>query len=368
MTERRPGTARKKIAVIVGTRPEAVKMAPVVAALRKSAQLAPWLVSTGQHRELLDSALRPLGLTPDVDLAVMSAGQTPNQVLARVVERIGPLLEAEMPHAVLVQGDTTTVLGASLAAYHLRIPLGHVEAGLRTYDHDNPFPEEANRQLADRLARWCFAPTARAKECLLSERIDPARVFVTGNTVIDALLQATERSSYRCAPDTVLVTLHRRESFGDALTQVLLGLRDFLDQTPHARALWPVHPNPSVLAARQAALAGVSRVECVAPLDYLDFAGALASCRIVLTDSGGLQEEAPSLGKPVLVARDVTERPEALGTGQNRLVGRSRERVRDELVQAFHATPYEGPLPAPSPFGDGHAAERIVNVLESELA
>lgn len=359
---------KKSITVIIGTRPEAIKMAPVVEALRRSERLTPVVVSTGQHRELLASALQPFGIVPDLELNVMSPGQSPNQVLTRVVERLAPFLEVERPSAVLVQGDTTTVLAASIAAYHLRVPIGHVEAGLRTYDHDNPFPEEANRQLADRLARWCFAPTESARENLLREGIDAARVVVTGNTVIDALLWAAGRSSYRCADDTLLVTLHRRESFGEALMQVLAGVRSFLEAEPAARVLWPVHPNPNVIRAAEEAFEGMTRAQCVEPLDYLSFAGALATCRAILTDSGGLQEEGPSLGKRVLVARETTERPEALASGQNRLVGRSSARVLEELERVWAEAPYDGPLPAPSPFGDGRSAERIVAILEADLA
>ncbi len=355
------------VAIVVGTRPEAVKMAAVHQAIAKSDTLHPLLISTGQHRELLDTALRPFGLVPDEELKVMTPGQSVNQVLTRVIDRIGPLFERMKPGAVLVQGDTTTVLAASLAAYHLRIPIGHVEAGLRTYDHDHPFPEEANRQLVDRLARFCFAPTESARQNLLSERIAEERIFVTGNTVIDALLFAAGRSRYACAPGTVLLTLHRRESFGEHLENILLGVRDFLEQVDEARVLWPVHPNPHVMGAARAVLSEHARVALCEPLDYLDLAGALASCRLVLTDSGGLQEEGPSLGKIVLVARETTERPEGLSQGRNRLVGRTRRGVERALIDAFSEAPYTGPIPAPSPFGDGRAGERIAEILERSL-
>lgn len=361
------GGARKRVIVVVGTRPEAIKMAPVVRCLEASATLRPTLVSTGQHRELMDDVLGSLGLRPEHELAVMTQAQSPNEVLARVVERLHSLLNADPPACVLVQGDTTTVLGAALAAYHLRIPVGHVEAGLRTYDHDNPFPEEANRQLVDRLSRFCFAPTEVAREQLISERIDARRVTVTGNTVIDALLWARGKSTMRLEPDTVLVTLHRRESFDGALDEILAGLGAFLERAPAARCFWPVHPNPNVVAAAARAFDGHPRVTLAKPLGYVDFAGALASARFVLTDSGGLQEEGPSLGKTVLVARDRTERPEALG-GRNRLVGRTREAVTASLTRAWEEPPWDGPIPAPSPFGDGEAARRIVEHLERELS
>jgi UDP-N-acetylglucosamine 2-epimerase (non-hydrolysing) len=357
----------KRVVVVVGTRPEAIKMAPVVRALQACATLEPVLVSTGQHRELMDEVLVSLELKPDHELAVMTHAQSPNEVLARVVERLHGLLVAQPPTCLLVQGDTTTVLGASLAAYHLKIPVGHVEAGLRTYDHDNPFPEEANRQLVDRISRYCFAPTEVAREQLLAERIDPACVLVTGNTVVDALLWARGRSSMQLEPDTVLVTLHRRESFGGALDEILAGLTTFLERTPDARIYWPVHPNPNVVATAARAFDRHPRVTLAKPLGYVAFAGALASARFVLTDSGGLQEEGPSLGKTVLVARERTERPEALD-GRNRLVGRTRDAVASELVRAWSEPPWDGPIPAPSPFGQGDAADRIVRHLERELA
>jgi UDP-N-acetylglucosamine 2-epimerase (non-hydrolysing) len=358
----------RKVALVVGTRPEAIKMAPVhraLRALRAMTGLEPVLISTGQHRELLASALAPFDLAPDHDLAVMTEGQSPSQVAARVLERLPPLLEEIGPGALLVQGDTTTALAAALAAYHLRLPVGHVEAGLRTYDHAHPFPEEGNRQLVDRLCRWCFAPTEAARANLLAERIDPAAVHVTGNTAVDAVLWALERGPDRPEPTDpyLLVTLHRRESFGDPLRALIGAVADFLAAEPEATALWPVHPNPNVARAVEEAFAGVDRVRLSEPLGYLDFARALAGCRLVLTDSGGVQEEGPSLGKTVLVARETTERPEALAEGKNRLVGRDRGTVARALAEAWRQEPYRGPLPAPNPYGDGRAGERIAEIL-----
>jgi UDP-N-acetylglucosamine 2-epimerase (non-hydrolysing) len=274
-----------------------------------------------------------------------------------------PLLDRIRPEVLVVQGDTTTAFAAALAAYHQRIPVGHVEAGLRTYDHAHPFPEEANRQMIDRLCTWCFAPTALSRDNLLAERIPKERVLVTGNTAVDALLWAVARSQTRCPEGTVLITLHRRESFGEPLRDIALGVRDFLEATPGARALWPVHPNPNVGAVLDEVLAGCPRLERTSPMEYVAFTGVLASCRLVLTDSGGLQEEAPSLGKTVLVARETTERPEALATGQNRLAGRTRQGIRDALAASWKEPPYAGPLPAPNPYGDGRAAERIAAAL-----
>ena len=358
----------RKVVLVVGTRPEAVKMAPVYWALQRSEGLTPVLVSTGQHRELLDSAFGPLELVPDHDLDVMTQNQTTNGVLTRVVDRLSVLLEEIEPAALLAQGDTTSVLAASIAAYFMRIPVGHVEAGLRTYDHEHPFPEEANRQLVDRITKWCFAPTRGAYENLRSEKIDPACIFETGNTAVDAILYATKKSTFRCNDDTLLMTLHRRESFGDPLVEILNGVCNFLDVTPDARALWPVHPNPKVREAIDALGSRMDRIELVEPMDYLSFSGALATCRLAISDSGGVQEEAPSLGKRVLIAREQTERPEALESGMNRLVGRTRSGVRDALIETWPIPAYDGPLPAPSPYGDGRAGERIVDILRKDLA
>lgn len=358
-------TGMRKVGVVVGTRPEAIKMAPVYRALRETPGLEPVLISSGQHRELLDSALGPLGLEPDHELSVMAHGQTPNDVAARVLERLPPLLEEIEPVALLVQGDTTTVLAAALAAYHLRLPVGHVEAGLRTYDHENPFPEEGNRQLVDRLSTWCFAPTETSAENLRSERIAEEAIHVTGNTAVDSLLWMVERPPAEPVPEAgLLITLHRRESFGGPLRDILAGVRDFLAVEPEATALWPVHPNPNVQRIAEDVLTGVDRLRRVPPLEYGIFAHVLAGCRLVLTDSGGIQEEAPSLGKRVLVARETTERPEAVEAGINRLVGRGRNEIAAALAEAWREPPYEGPLPAPNPYGDGRAGERIAALLQ----
>lgn len=359
--------ARLPIALVVGTRPEAIKMAPVYRALKASQTLRPILISSGQHRELLDGAFHALELQPDYSLDVMTEGQTSADVLARVAERMGNWLAEAGPAAVLVQGDTTTVCAAALAAFYARVPVGHVEAGLRTYDFEHPFPEEANRQLVDRLSSWCFAPTQGAQENLLAERIEAARIHLTGNTAVDSILWARGRSDYRCPPDTLLVTLHRQESFGEPLREIVGGIRDFLADHPAARALWPVHPNPRVREVQQEFAEGSTRFETTEPMEYLAFAGALATCRLVISDSGGIQEEAPSLGKRVLVAREKTERPEALDPSFNRLVARKRGVVSGALAEAWALAPYAGTIPAPNPFGDGTAGVQIAKILERVL-
>jgi len=361
-------TERRLVALVVGTRPEAIKMAPVFRALSRSRSLQPTLISSGQHRELLHGALAALELVADHDLGIMREDQSPSDVMSGVFQRLPELLRRLSPSAVVVQGDTTTALAASLVAFNSRIPVAHVEAGLRTHDLDQPFPEEANRQLVDRLATWCFAPTATAAENLAAERIAQERVHVTGNTSVDSLDWAVSRTRYRCESPSVLLTLHRRESFGGALEEILLGVRDFLDATPDAWLLWPVHPNPAVLEAAQRILPSHPRLRRVEPLSHLDLVGAMSTCRVILTDSGGIQEEAPSLGKTVLVARDQTERVEALEHARSRLVGRARDEIRVALSEAWRAAPYTGPVPAPNPYGDGHAAERIVEILERALA
>ena len=341
-------------------------MAPVYRALAMTG-IEPVLISTGQHLELLRTALRPLELVPDHELEIMTPDQTPASVAARVLDRLPPLLDAIRPDAVLVQGDTTSAFATAFVAYHQRIPVGHVEAGLRTFDDRNPFPEEINRQMIARLTRWSFAPTALSRTHLLAEHIAEERIFVTGNTAVDALVWMVSRAPRPPVRGPyLLVTLHRRESFGEPLRDVLAAISDFLDRERDASVVWPVHPNPRVKAVAEQVFGDHPGVELVAPLDYDVFAPMLAGARLVLSDSGGVQEEAPSFGKIVLVAREVTERPEAL-VGLNRLVGRDRATIRDALVAAWHEPPYVGPIPAPNPYGDGHAGERIASILAREL-
>lgn len=336
-------------------------MAPVYRAIAKRNQLRPILVSTGQQRSLLVDTLNSFELTPDLDLAVMTADQELGVTTAKILEGCTKAFADIRPDIVLTQGDTTTAFAAGLAAFYQRVPVGHVEAGLRTYNWDNPFPEEANRQLVDRLSTWCFAPTQTCVEHLLSERIEAERILVTGNTGIDALRWILERQPLPENQDPfVLLTLHRRESFGQWLAQILDGVTDFLDAIPEARIIWPVHPNPNVQLMAKQRFGKRRQVNLVPPADYPTFARLMADCRFILTDSGGVQEEAPSLGKRSLVARDETERPEGIASGHNQLVGRNRADVARALIESWREPPILDPA---NPFGDGQAADRIAAAL-----
>lgn len=336
-------------------------MAPVYRAVAKHEELHPILVSTGQQRDLLADALNSFELTPDLDLAVMTADQELGVTAARILEGCTKAFADLRPEIVLTQGDTTTAFAAGLAAFYRRLPVGHVEAGLRTYDWDNPFPEEANRQLVDRLSTWCFAPTQSCVERLTSERIPSERIFVTGNTGIDALNWILEKEPIPESQEPfVLLTLHRRESFGEWLGQILDGVVDFLDTEPDARIIWPVHPNPNVQRLANERFGKRKQVNLLPPADYPTFARLMAHCQLILTDSGGVQEEAPSLGKRSLVARDETERPEGIASGHNQLVGRNRADVARALIGNWREPII---LDRANPFGDGKAADRIVAAL-----
>jgi UDP-N-acetylglucosamine 2-epimerase (non-hydrolysing) len=363
-----------KLLCIVGTRPEVIKMAPVVQALRRrNGRVQVRTCATAQHRELLDQALQLWDIVPDVDLDIMQNGQSPSQTAARVLARLEPVLLDERPDWVLVQGDTTTVMASAIAAHHLRIKIGHVEAGLRTYDRWNPFPEEMNRLLADRLSDLCFAPTARARDALLAEGIPDSAIRVTGNTVIDALLDVAGRSwsppagSLLSALPTgkrlILVTAHRRESFGEPLEAICAALKR-LARRPDVHVVYPVHPNPNVRNPVYAALGNDPGITLLPPVDYQALVYLMKRCALVLTDSGGLQEEAPSLCKPVLVMRAVTERPEAVEAGVARLVGCDDECIVSTVFKLLDdPAEYERMASGANPYGDGHAAERIATAL-----
>lgn len=362
--------------VVVGTRPEAIKMAPVVRELRS--RLAPGeacVCSTGQHREMLDQALAAFGIVPDIDLGVMQPDQTLSGLSARVLERMDHVLAEQMPEWVLVQGDTTTVTMAAVAAKHRRLRVGHVEAGLRTYDRENPFPEEMNRVIADQICDLCFAPTAGARLNLLREGIDAERIVVTGNTAIDALLSLSDEcclaSAGRLAAqlppegDLLLVTAHRRENHGAPLQAICDALAHLARQRrPGLHIVYPVHRNPNVWEPVHARLQHVAGITLLPPVDYPTLVYLMRRSRLILTDSGGIQEEAPSLHRPVLILRETTERPEAVEAGAARLVGTDM----DAIVAAVNALlddrdAYAAMATVENPFGDGQAARRIVDRL-----
>jgi len=358
-----------KVLSVFGTRPEAIKMAPVVAALDHSEGIDGRVCVTAQHREMLDQVLALFGIVPDVDLDIMTRGQSPRAVTARVLESVDGVLEDERPDLVLVHGDTTTTMAAAMAAFYRKVPVGHVEAGLRTHDRYYPFPEEMNRVLADALSTHHYAPTSTARENLLAGGIDPGSIVVTGNTVIDALLSVAATDG---APGheldlegrIVLVTAHRRENFGVPLENICRGLRDVADRFDDVTIVYPVHLNPSVQSVAREHLSGHDRILLTEPMSYGPFVRLLSDADIVVTDSGGIQEEAPSLGKPVLVLRNETERPEAVEAGTVRLIGTNRERVVNELSRLLtDSVAYDRMASAVNPYGDGRAAGRIVDSI-----
>lgn len=366
------------VLLVFGTRPEAIKLAPVVRALgRPESGLRPVVCVTDQHREMLDQVLDFFGIAPDHRLDVMRAGQTPADVAARVLARLPAVLHAERPAAVLVQGDTTTTLAAALTAFYERVPIGHVEAGLRTHRLDAPFPEEANRRLTTPITRWHFAATAWARANLLREHVSATQITVTGNPVIDALFWAVERLDARgdvlpLALDPgrrlVLVTAHRRESFGAPFAELCEALAALVDRNPDVEIVYPVHLNPNVQAPVRRILGDRPRIHLLPPVAYHELVALLRRAYLVLTDSGGIQEEAPSLGKPCLVMREVTERPEGIEAGTARLVGTSHRRIVEEAERLLHdAAAYEAMARAHNPFGDGRASERIVEILRADL-
>ena len=361
--------ARAKVLCLVGTRPEAIKMAPVIGQLRKEDWVDVRVLATAQHRELLDDALECFGIMPDVDLDIMQSNQQLADLTSRLVKEIDEVLGVEKPDAVLIQGDTTTVMCASLACFYRRIPVGHVEAGLRTLDLYNPFPEEVNRVIVGRLATWHFCPTKSARSNLIREGVRSEGISVTGNTVIDALL-ATVRHGHEVDlglgpyKHLVLVTCHRRESFGRPFRDICRALATVAATNPDVRILYPVHPNPNVSAGAYDVLGNIPNVTLCEPLSYVAFVAAMNACHFVISDSGGVQEEAPALGKPVLVLRERTERPEAVEEKVVKVIGTSCERIVCEAQRLLDDPKVYGEMSrGASPYGDGHAAERIVGVM-----
>jgi UDP-N-acetylglucosamine 2-epimerase (non-hydrolysing) len=375
---------QKKIMLVFGTRPEAIKMAPLYHALKAlPAEFETQLCVTAQHRQMLDQVLKVFEITPDIDLDLMKPGQDLFDVTASVLLGMRDVLRAHKPDALLVHGDTSTTLAAAMAGFYLGVPVGHVEAGLRTHDLQAPFPEEFNRQVASKVTKWHFAPTDFSRQNLLAERVPEARIMVTGNTVIDALFWVLDRidgnAQRREAIASllnqqlsfdwikqrfVLMTGHRRENFGEGFLQICHALKDLAAHYQNVQFVYPVHLNPNVQQPVNAILADLPNVHLIAPLDYEPFVYLLKHSHIVLTDSGGIQEEAPSLGKPVLVMRDVTERPEAVEAGTVRLVGADRGRIVANVAELLdNQASYTAMSRSHNPYGDGKACERIVSML-----
>ena len=360
-----------RILTVIGTRPEAIKMAPVVRALQQLPGASVRVLATGQHRQLLAQALAFFGIAPDRDLDLMQPGQSLSELTARMLSALTPVLQDEQPDLVLAQGDTTTVLVTALACFYQSVPFAHVEAGLRSGDLQNPFPEEMNRTMADRMACLHFAPTEAAAANLIREGIAQGSVHVTGNTVIDALLWASDKVSAcpfaQPGKRLILVTSHRRENFGPALESICAAVRELADR-PDTHVLFPVHPNPNVGDTVRSQLGSHPSIELVPPLDYPELVAAMNACDLILTDSGGIQEEAPSLGKPVLILRTNTERPEGIAQGSAKLVGTERATIVDAanaLLDDAHA--YASMAQKRSPYGDGHAAVRIATACRDYL-
>lgn len=376
----------KKILLVFGTRPEAIKMAPLYLELKKHpAEIDVRVCVTAQHRQMLDQVLNVFGIVPDIDLNLMKAGQTLYDVTTAVLTGMGQVLAEQRPDVVLVHGDTTTSMATALAAFYAGIPVGHVEAGLRTHDLQAPFPEELNRQFTGKLARWHFAPTPQSKGNLLAERVPDDSITVTGNTVIDALMWVVDQIerdvAKRQALDDridamlpfawrdggfILITGHRRENFGAGFRQICEAIRDLAHAYPDRHLVYPVHFNPNVRGPVGDILTGLSNVHLIEPLDYEPFLYLMTSCHLILTDSGGIQEEAPSLGKPVLVMRQTTERPEAVEAGTVKLVGADRTRIFEGVSALIEdGALYKEMSRAHNPYGDGQACQRIVEVLRA---
>ena len=364
----------KKVLIVFGTRPEAIKMCPLVLELKKRPQIETRVCVTGQHRQMLDAVLGAFGVTPDYDLSIMKDKQTLFDVTTNILERIGSVLEQERPDVVLVHGDTSTTFVTALASFYLQIPVGHVEAGLRTHNIYSPFPEEFNRQAVSIISAFNFAPTELSRDNLIGEGRDPERIWVTGNTAIDAL-KTTVRGDYT-HPELewargsrlIMITAHRRENLGDPMRNMFRAIKRIIDETPDTKAIYPIHMNPVVRDTAREVFGDDDRIRLIEPLDVLDFHNFLARSYLILTDSGGIQEEAPSLGKPVLVMRDTTERPEGIKAGTLRLVGTSESVIYDTFkLLLTDPDEYAAMSHASNPYGDGHACERIADVLVNNL-
>ncbi len=362
----------KKVMLVFGTRPEAIKMCPLVNELKRRKNIETVVCVTGQHRQMLDQVLETFRVVPDYDLSIMKDKQTLFDITSNILNGIGDVLEQVKPDVVLVHGDTSTTFVTALACFYKQIPVGHVEAGLRTHNIYSPYPEEFNRQAVSIISAYNFAPTIRAKENLLREGKDESRIWVTGNTVIDAL-RTTVRDDYthpelEWAKDSrlIFITAHRRENLGEPMHHMFRAIRRVMEEHPDVKALYPIHMNPVVRKAAEEELSGLDRIHIIDPVEVFDCHNIMAKSYLILTDSGGIQEEAPSLGKPVLVMRDTTERPEGIAAGTLKLVGTDEEVIYQSFTELLtNQETYDAMSRANNPYGDGRACERIADILEA---
>ncbi|WP_268912701.1 non-hydrolyzing UDP-N-acetylglucosamine 2-epimerase [Lentilactobacillus sp. SPB1-3] len=366
-----------KVMTIFGTRPEAIKMAPIILEMNQRLdQFIPVTVISAQHREMLDQVLEVFKITPDYDLNIMKQNQTLSDITTKIIEELDPIIEKELPDIILVHGDTTTTFAASISAFYHKVKIGHVEAGLRTYDKFSPYPEEMNRQLTDVLADLYFAPTDLSKQNLLKENHPEDNIFVTGNTAIDALNQTVSMDYHHdvldeVSPDSrmILMTMHRRENQGEPMKRAFRAIKQVIDANPDVEVVYPVHLSPAVQSAAKEIFGDDKRIHLISPLDVLDFHNLAAKAYFIMTDSGGIQEEAPSLGKPVLVLRDTTERPEGITAGTLRLVGTNPAQITDWMNKLLtDQAAYDEMADAKNPYGDGHASERILQAIIDKIS
>ena len=364
-------TKMKKIMLVFGTRPEAIKICPLVNELKKHEEFETIVCVTGQHRQMLDQVLEAFNVVPKYDLSIMKDKQTLFDVTTNILNKIKDVLELEKPDIVLVHGDTSTTFVTALACFYLQIPVGHVEAGLRTYNILSPFPEEFNRQAVSIISKYNFAPTKLSMDNLIREGKNPQSIFITGNTAIDAL-KTTVKSTYSHPELTwaqgsrlILLTAHRRENLGEPMHHMFRAIRRIVDEYDDVKVIYPIHMNPIVRKVADEELGNDDRIHIIEPLEVLDFHNFMARCYLILTDSGGIQEEAPSLGKPVLVMRDTTERPEGIAAGTLKLVGTNEETIYAEFKKLLDSKEeYENMAHASNPYGDGHACEKIADILK----
>ena len=364
----------RKIMVVFGTRPEAIKMCPLVDELKTRKKFETVVCVTGQHKEMLDQVLSAFNVVPDYNLSVMKSKQTLFDITINILQKMKDVLEEVNPDIVLVHGDTSTTFVTALACFYLQIPVGHVEAGLRTYNIYSPYPEEFNRQAVGIVANYNFAPTEMSKENLLKEGKNPETIFVTGNTAIDALNTTVnddythEHLSWASDSRLIMITAHRRENLGEPMKNMFRAIKRIIDETPDIKAIYPIHMNPAVRDAAQEIFGETDRIRIIEPLEVLDFHNFLSRSHLILTDSGGIQEEAPSLGKPVLVMRDTTERPEGIAAGTLKLVGTDEEVIYETFKQLLEdQEEYDRMSHASNPYGDGFASKRIADILEERL-